>query len=145
MKNVSHGVSRYRKVLIVGGAGYIGSVLTPHLLAENFAVRTLDCLLYQNGETILPWLGHPNFDFVCGDFADPAVLKGALQGVTDVVFLAGLVGDPITKTYPAESGKINEQAYIDGLQLLEDRGLDRVIFVSTCSNLWLDRRKRARA
>ena len=126
-----------RTILVIGGAGYIGSVLTPRLLEANFRVRVLDRLLYEHGDTILPWIRHPDYEFRCGDFADPAVLEDALQAVTDVVFLAGLVGDPITKNYPAESRKINEQGYVDGLPLLDDRGLNRVIFVSTCSNYGL--------
>jgi len=126
-----------RTVLVVGGAGYIGSVLTPRLLEANYRVRTLDRLLYDNGETVLPWMGHPNYEFTWGDFADQAILSAALEGATDVVFLAGLVGDPITKTYPSESEAINDRGYLDGLPLLKDRGLNRVIFVSTCSNYGL--------
>ena len=126
-----------RTVLIVGGAGYIGSVLTPRLLEAGFRVRTLDRLLYDNGETVLPWTGHPHYEFRWGDFADRNVLAEALDDVTDVVFLAGLVGDPITKSYPAESKTINERGYVDGLPLLNDRGLNRAIFVSTCSNYGL--------
>ena len=126
-----------RTVLIVGGAGYIGSVLTPHLLGSGFRVRALDRLLYDNGETVLPWISHLDYEFRSGDFADPAVLSDAVEGVTDVVFLAGLVGDPITKSYPAESEIINERGYLNGLPLLKERGLNRVIFVSTCSNYGL--------
>lgn len=129
--------SDQRTVLIVGGAGYIGSVITPHLLSVGYRVKTLDRLLYNNSETVLPWINDPAYQFVYGDFADQRVLSDALDGVTDVIFLAGLVGDPITKTYPLESKTINEDAYTGGIPLLNGRGLNRVIFVSTCSNYGL--------
>jgi nucleoside-diphosphate-sugar epimerase len=126
-----------RTVLIVGGAGYIGSVMTPHLLGAGYRVKTLDRLLYDNSETVLPWINDPAYEFIYGDFADQCVLSDALDGVTDVIFLAGLVGDPITKTYPSESQTINEDAYTGGIPLLNGRGLNRVVFVSTCSNYGL--------
>tara|TARA_R110002072_G_scaffold27564_16_gene89702 strand:- start:1087 stop:2103 length:1017 start_codon:yes stop_codon:yes gene_type:complete len=126
-----------RSVLIVGGAGYIGSVITPRLLSAGYRVTTLDRLLYDNSETVLPWVNDPSYRFIYGDFANPQVLSDALAGMTDVIFLAGLVGDPITKTYPSESRKINEDAYTGGIPLLNGRGLNRVIFVSTCSNYGL--------
>lgn len=126
-----------RSVLIVGGAGYIGSVITPHLLGAGYRVTTLDRLLYDNSETVLPWINNPAYRFIYGDFADQRVLSDALDGITDVIFLAGLVGDPITKAYPVESQKINEAAYTGGIPLLNGRGLNRVIFVSTCSNYGL--------
>ena len=126
-----------RSVLIVGGAGYIGSVITPHLLGAGYHVTTLDRLLYDNSETVLPWINDSAYRFIYGDFADQQVLSDALTGITDVIFLAGLVGDPITKSYPSASQQINQAAYTSGIPLLNDRGLNRVIFVSTCSNYGL--------
>jgi nucleoside-diphosphate-sugar epimerase len=126
-----------RSVLIVGGAGYIGSVITPHLLDAGYRVTTLDRLIYDNSETVLPWINDPAYRFIYGDFADQQVLSDALADITDVIFLAGLVGDPITKTYPNESQRINEDAYTGGIPLLNGRGLQRVVFVSTCSNYGL--------
>lgn len=126
-----------RTVLIAGGAGYIGSVLTEHLLARGYRVRSLDLLLFRNGFTVLPYLGHPGYSFMHGDMADAAVVEKALDGVTDVVVLAGLVGDPITKKYPAESAAINDRAILDLFERCKGRGLGRVVFVSTCSNYGL--------
>lgn len=126
-----------RTILLVGGAGYIGSVITPHLLASGYRVRTFDRLLYNNSETVLPWLLNPAYEFVWGDMADPASFLKVVDGVTDIVFLAGLVGDPITKAYPGESEAINETAYQRAIQAINGCGIDRVIFVSTCSNYGL--------
>jgi nucleoside-diphosphate-sugar epimerase len=62
------------------------------------------------------------------------VCESALDGVTDVIILAGLVGDPITKKYPREHDLINEHGVRNFLDSLGGRGLNKVIFVSTCSN-----------
>ncbi|MBM3553964.1 MAG: NAD(P)-dependent oxidoreductase [Alphaproteobacteria bacterium] len=126
-----------RKVLVVGGAGYIGSVLIPDLLERGYAVRCVDLLLYGNQGCVLPWIRHPDFEFQRGDIADPKAVESALAGITDVVLLAGLVGDPITKKYPEASTRINLDAQLALLKAANGRGLDRLVFVSTCSNYGL--------
>ena len=60
-------------VLITGGAGYIGSLLTGVLLQRGFAVTVVDDLLF-GGESILAYFSHPNFHFIKGDVCDPSVL-----------------------------------------------------------------------
>lgn len=126
-----------RKVLIVGGAGYIGSVVTAHLLARGYHVRSLDLLLYGNAATVFPFLGRPGYEFLYGDMGDAAVLARAFEGVTDVVLLAGLVGDPITKKYPEASAAINDAGVSAVIDFAKGRGIERFIFVSTCSNYGL--------
>jgi len=126
-----------RHVLIIGGAGYIGSVLTAHLLAEGYRVKCLDLLLFNHQLTILPFLGHAHYSFQKGDLSNQTDLINALEGITDVVLLAGLVGDPITKKYPHAAAKFNDQGYEKILSELPNRGLNRVVFVSTCSNYGL--------
>lgn len=123
-----------RKVLVIGGAGYIGGAVTPHLLQSGFDVRDLDLLVYGHENVVLPKLQQRNYDFLFGDMADPETLERALVGVTDVVILAGLVGDPITKAFPDASDAINDAGMMRCIETLNGKGLDRVIFVSTCSN-----------
>ena len=123
-----------RRVLLLGGAGYVGSVVTAQLLQRGYPVRCLDLLLYGNQSCVLPFFGHPLYDFRRADMADPAALAAALEGVTDVIVLAGIVGDPITRRYPDESRLINEEAVQGLLPALTGIGLNKLIFVSTCSN-----------
>jgi nucleoside-diphosphate-sugar epimerase len=123
-----------RRVLLVGGAGYIGSPLTAHLLARGYDVRCFDLLLYRNEDCVTPFLGHPHYEFIKADVADGQATSAALDGVTDVIVLAGLVGDPITKKYPAEHQAINEDGLARFIDSLDGRGLNKVIMVSTCSN-----------
>jgi nucleoside-diphosphate-sugar epimerase len=121
-------------VLLIGGAGYIGVPVARQLLEAGYQVRTLDCLVYQNGSSLLGHTQHRTFDFIFGDMGNDAALERTLDGVSDVIILAGLVGDPITKKFPRESGAINEQALRRCIDRLDGRGLNRVIFISTCSN-----------
>ena len=61
-------------------------------------------------------------------------LKKAIEGITDVIILAGIVGDPLSKKYPKETDQINEKGIKNCLNFLNKHRLDKVIFVSTCSN-----------
>lgn len=123
-----------RKILLVGGAGYVGGPVAAHLLAQGRAVRVLDLLVYGHQAASFGPMLHPDFDFLFGDMGDGDTLDRGLDGVTDVVILGGLVGDPITKAFPEESHRINDLAVKACIDRLAGKGLDRVIFVSTCSN-----------
>lgn len=128
---------RGRRVLIVGGGGYIGCGLTGHLLGRGYAVRAVDLFLFGSQPALLPYLGDPRFEVVYGDHCDAALMEDALAGVTDAVILSGLVGDPITRRYPEAARRINHDGMLALVRLLDGRGLDRVVFVSTCSNYGL--------
>jgi nucleoside-diphosphate-sugar epimerase len=86
-----------RHVLITGGAGYIGSFLTSELLRANYQVTILDSLLF-GGESLIPFLHHPNFHFVKADVTDPRAIKDSLkdnwQKPDAIVHLAAIVGFP---------------------------------------------------
>jgi nucleoside-diphosphate-sugar epimerase len=123
-----------RTVLLVGGAGYIGTVISRDLLDAGYKVRCLDRLLYDNDVAIASLFSEPDYQFIYGDHCDAASVEGGLEGVTDVIILSGLVGDPITKSYPEAAGRINDVGMLALIDLLNGRGLNRVVFISTCSN-----------
>ena len=125
------------KILLVGGAGYIGLVVADHLLRGGHSIRILDNLIYGHNRPALAVAGKPGLEFHNGDLRDRAVLDAALAGMDHVVILAGLVGDPITKKYPELSGSINDDGIAGCIDALNGKGLQRVIFVSTCSNYGL--------
>ncbi len=129
--------SDLRHVLIIGGAGYIGGALSSGLLERGMQVRVLDLLAYDHGAAISGFLMDQNYSFIRGDMGNKADLEDALDGITDVVILAGLVGDPITKKFPDEAHAINDLALKACIDNLNGRGLNKVIFVSTCSNYGL--------
>ena len=126
-----------KKILIIGGEGYIGTVLSSYLLKKGYFVKSLDLLLYQNHTCILNNYGNEQYVFFYGDMADEQILTKAIDGVESVVLLAGLVGDPITKKYPEESAAINNRGVKTVIDACNNKGVKRLIFVSTCSNYGL--------
>lgn len=126
-----------RRVLLVGGAGYVGNVMARRMLAAGWDVTVLDRLIFDHGSAIAPLLENPGFTFVHGDLRDESAVERSLEGVTDVALLAGLVGDPITRTYPELSDSIHLGGCSRLVEMLDGRGLDRFAFTSTCSNYGL--------
>ncbi len=126
-----------KKILIIGGAGYIGSVLTDDLLNAGYEVCCFDNFLYHNNHCVLPYIGRKNYQFFYGDVCNLSALTSALVDVTDVVLLAGLVGDPITKKYPEIAEKINDQGIRNTIDHLKNYNIEKVVFISTCSNYGL--------
>ncbi len=123
-----------RHVLVVGGAGYVGNVLMRKLLSRGYRVRCLDALYYPTGNTIAPLMDRPGFSFVRGDLRDVETVRDSLNGMTDVVLLAALVGDPISKKYTDLTREVNQTASARLLSELDGRGIKKFVFTSTCSN-----------
>lgn len=122
-----------KRVLVTGGAGYIGSILVRLLLKKNYKVRVLDNLLF-GGESILELLNDTNFEFVRGDIRDEQILNIALQDIDVVANLAAIVGDPACAKEPELAKAINFEAAKMVYQIANNWGVDRFIFASTCSN-----------
>jgi nucleoside-diphosphate-sugar epimerase len=126
-----------KKILLIGGAGYVGSVLTSHLLKKGYAVTSLDYFIYNNQFAVLSYLGDPEYQFVYGDLCNTNHLNKASKNVTDVIILGGLVGDPITRKYPVESEAINDKGIKKCIDYFKNKSIDKLIFISTCSNYGL--------
>ena len=123
-----------RRVLLVGGGGYIGVPLAQQLLRSGYDVLNVDCFVYGHAMASVSLLGQDGYDLRRIDFTRTADLKPLLSGVSDVIILAGLVGDPITKKFSAESDIINDKGIGDLIDACNGQELNKVIFVSTCSN-----------
>ena len=122
------------RVLITGGAGYIGSVLARKFLEEGYKVRVIDCLFF-GGESILPLFSNPNFQFIRGDIREKADVTEALQDIDAVVHLAAIVGDPACAKQPGLAREINLTATLMLYELAQNQSsVKRFIFASTCSN-----------
>ncbi|MHA1167754.1 MAG: NAD-dependent epimerase/dehydratase family protein [Candidatus Hodarchaeales archaeon] len=96
------------RILVTGGAGYVGTTLVPMLLEKGYQVRVLDNLTY-GGNGLLPNFLNPKFEFVKGDIADLSVVQEAIKGVDAIIHLAALVGYPACKRYPDIAEKSNVQ------------------------------------
>lgn len=107
------------KVLITGGAGYLGSNLTRHLLEVGYTVTVLDNLMYDQ-VTLLHLFGNPKFQFELGDVRDKKLLQ-ELVGLNDVIIpLAAIVGMPACKANPELTVAVNYQQVADIVEVLRD-------------------------
>ena len=95
-----------KKVLITGGAGYLGSVLTEVLLGKDYQVTILDNLIYKQ-TSVAPFAHHPNFDFVFGDVTNESLLKSLVEKHDVIIPLAAIVGMPACKAQPELTVKVN--------------------------------------
>ncbi len=119
---------RGRTVLVTGGAGYIGSVLVPRLIARGYTVRVLDALWW--GEEPLSPV-RDRIELAEGDVRDlPA---GALDGVDGVIHLAGLSNDPTAEYDPEANWQMNALATEALGQACAERSIERFVFASSCS------------
>lgn len=136
-KTEGNNILKDSHILVIGGAGYVGSVLVRKLLSEGFKVRVLDKLIYDNGSTLYELLEEDNFSFMYGDFGNEILLSNALDNITDVVLLAALVGDPICKKYPELARNTNITNPKKLVQQMIGKKIKKFVFTSTCSNYGL--------
>ncbi|HYE00017.1 MAG TPA: NAD(P)-dependent oxidoreductase [Alphaproteobacteria bacterium] len=119
-----------KKVLVTGGAGYLGSVLCEHLLAAGHRVTVLDNLMYGEG-SLLHLCANPDFDFVRGDARDPATLRPLIAEADVIVPLAAIVGAKGCDRDPLATKSINFEAVRTVLELRSPRQL--VVYPTTNS------------
>jgi nucleoside-diphosphate-sugar epimerase len=123
-----------RKVLVTGAAGYIGSVLVSHLLAEGYRVAAVDRLMY-GGDALVPHLRHPRFALRHCDVREIGAYRDALMATDAVVHLAAVVGFPACAKMPEkEVWEVNYQGTLDLLAEADRSGARRFVFASSYSN-----------
>jgi nucleoside-diphosphate-sugar epimerase len=121
-----------RRVLVIGGAGYIGSALVPLLLEKGYQVRILDLLIYGN-EPIQSWLNNPHLELIQGDFRQIDVVVSAMQDVDAVIHLGAIVGDPACNLDENLTLEINLMATKLIAEVAKGCQVGHFIFASTCS------------
>lgn len=125
------GILPPQRVLIIGGAGYIGSVLTDKLLRMGYNVRIIDLLLYGK-DPIKSFIDGP-CEFIRGDCRDEKTVNEALKGVDAVVHLGEIVGDPACKINEVFTIETNYTATQMIVESCVKQGIKRFIFASSCS------------
>lgn len=118
-----------QKVLVTGGAGYVGCVLVPMLLDAGYAVVVYDLMLF--GADGLP--SHPELTVIQGDVRDTAAFASALDGVDAVIHLACISNDPSFELDPALSRSINYDCFEPMVATCRRAGVRRFVYASTSS------------
>ena len=121
-----------RRVLVIGGAGYIGSTLCRQLLRQQYSVRVLDALLYGK-ESIAELQNDPRFELVIGDSRDVGAVFSAMLGTDAVIHLGELVGDPACALDENLTLEINLAATRMLAEAARGYGVKRFIYASSCS------------
>lgn len=118
------------KVLVTGGAGYLGSVLCEHLLKAGYQVTVLDNLLYQQ-HSLFHLCADPHFEFVLGDVRDESLVRGCIKEADVLIPMAAVVGAPACERDPHLAQSVN----LEAIQMLNALRSPRqlVIFPTTNS------------
>jgi nucleoside-diphosphate-sugar epimerase len=124
--------SRDSRVLVLGGAGYLGSVLVGQLLAAGWRVRVLDSFMF--GEQSLDQVrSHANCELVRGDVRDIGVVARCMKGCGAVIHLAAIVGDSACEENEQLAAEVNRAATRMLTEVALDCGVRRFLFASSCS------------
>ncbi len=119
-------------VLVTGGAGYVGAVLVPKLLAAGHAVTVLDLYLYGD-DVLSASAGNPDLKEVKGDIRDRAVVKSCMAGQDAVIHLACISNDPSYELDPDLGRSINFDAFKLLVEEARAAGVKRFIYASSSS------------
>jgi len=121
-----------KKVLVTGGAGYIGSVLVPKLLQKNYKVIVLDRLFFgidglKNMES------NKNLQVVKGDIRDTSLIDKLTRGIDAIIHLAAISNDPSGELNPDLTVKVNYKATANLVKIAKKNGVRRFINASSSS------------
>jgi len=122
------------KILLIGGSGYIGTVVSKYFTQKQNTVHIFDNFIYQNRSHLESFFKNNNLiKLFSNDLSN--ILKHNNYDL--IVILSGLVGDPITKKYPDLSHKHNNIEIKNYLKIINSNFNNRLVFISTCSNYGL--------
>ena len=118
------------KILVTGGAGYLGSILVPALLSKGYEVTVLDALIY-NQTPLLDCCSNPGFRFVKGDICNEALMRQLLAEVDIVMPLAAIVGAPACKANPTITRLVNLEAQLGMVRMISK---EQMVFFPTTNS-----------
>ncbi len=121
------------KILITGGAGFIGSNLVGHFLNEGHEVVCLDNLSTGFEHNIIEYYGNPHFTFIEGDIRDIETCKKAILGCDYVSHQAALGSVPRSITDPIMTNSVNVSGFLNMLEAARDSGVKRFVYAASSS------------
>jgi UDP-glucose 4-epimerase len=125
--------TKSRKVLVTGGAGFIGSHLVDRLISEGFAVRVLDSLETGSLDRIASNLGKEGFDFVKGDIRDYDTVRRASEDVDFVFHEAAIASIAVSLENPLLVNEVNVTGTLNLLKASLDNGVRKFIYASSAA------------
>ena len=121
------------KILLIGGAGYIGSILAKKLLKQNYQVTIFDKFIYQSQQEIRKKIKSNNLKLVKGDSRRIDEVFEVIKKNNVVVHLAELVGDPLCEVKPSKTYEVNFLASIAISNICKNLPISKFIYISSCS------------
>ena len=122
-----------KKVLVTGGAGFIGSNLVERLLNQDNEVVCLDNFATGKRENVAPFLDNPAFELIEGDIRDLDTCKKAVIGVSIVLHQAALGSVPRSIKDPITSNDVNVSGFLNMLVAARDEGVNRFVYAASSS------------
>ena len=118
------------KILVTGGAGYLGSTMVPTLLKEGYQVTVLDSLIF-NQSVLLDICNNKNFEFIQGDICNYKLINSIISNFDIIIPLAAIVGAPACKRNASLAHLVNYEAHINMIKNLSQN--QKVLFPTTNS------------
>jgi len=132
METEMDNLNEVKTVLVTGGAGYVGAVLVPKLLAAGYKVKVLDLYIYGD-HALNSVKNNPNLKEIRGDIRDRELLKKEIPYSDAVIHLACISNDPSYELDPKLGKSINYDAFINLVDVSRKSGVKRFIYASSSS------------
>ena len=127
---VGNSQGQLKKILVVGGAGYVGSSLIPKLLEKNYKVRVFDLFIYTlsrklGADIYGEWVNHKNLELVKGDVRDVGAIDRAVDGMDAIIHLACISNDPSFDLDPKLGKSINYLSFFPFLKAVNKHKINK--------------------